>query len=334
MRQRIVTPGRAPRRKLAARTARTILLAAGMLCASVAHAQAQPMTLVVPTTTATAADIIARMIAPHMAERLKRPVVVDNKAGASGIIGMSYAIKARPDGNIVLVSTNSLLTLAGTNKNLPFNTRSDFLPVVPLAVSTLAVFSRPDFPGKNLSDLVQIAKRDPGKLNYGTPGIGTPHHLLMEVFKEGQGLDIVHVPFKGTAGMVTDLAGGRVDVAFMPLHNSIELLKGGKVKLLAVLSEKRSALAPEIPTVTEQGYKSERFTWTAGVFLPLGAAPALVRELEQTVNGILRMPEIEKSLNQAGLTPLNVAQADFARNYVAEIDRWRKIVELAGIKPE
>lgn len=298
-------------------------------------AQDKPaMTLVVPTTSATAADIIARLIAPHMAERLKRTVVVDNKAGASGIIGMNYGIRSKPDGATVLVSPNSLLTLAGTNKNLPFNTKTDFLPVVPLAVSTLAVFARPDFPAKGLADLVQIAKRDPGKLNYGSPGIGTPHHLLMEVFKEGQGLNIVHVPFKGTAGMVTDLAGGRVDVAFMPLHNSVELLKGGKVKLLAVLSEKRSALAPEIPTLYEQGYKSERFTWTAGVFLPVGTAAALVRELEQTVNAILRLPEIDKSLAQAGLAVLNESQADFAKRYVAEIDQWRRIVELAGVKPE
>ena len=303
--------------------------------ASWAAAQEKPaMTLVVPTTTATAADIIARLIAPQLSERFKRAVVVDNKPGASGIIGMQSVVRAAPNGNTVLVGPNSLLTIPGTNKNLPFNVKTDLMPIVPLAVSTMAVFSSPQFSGKNLSELIQIAKRDPGKLNYGSPGIGTPHHLLMEVFKDGQNIDIVHVPFKGTAGMVTDLAGGRVDVAFMPMHSSVELAKAGKVRILATVGDKRSPLFPEIPTVTEQGFKAERFTWTAGIFLPVGSSRQIAQELEDGVNAILRMPATEKALAAAGLTPVIESSADFTRRYNAELDQWRKVVELAGIKPE
>lgn len=314
---------------------RIALALCAVLLAGVAAAQEKPtLTLIVPTTSSTAADIIARLIAPHLSERLKRTVVVENKTGASGIIGMNQVARAKPDGNQVLVSPNSLLTLAGTNRNLPFNTKTDLMPVVPLAVSTMAVISSPTFQGKGLSELVQVAKREPGKLNYGSPGIGTPHHLLMEVFKEGQGLEITHVPYKGTAGMVTDLAGSRVDVAFMPLHSSVELLKGNKLRLLAIVGDKRSALFPEVPTVTEQGFKAERFTWTAGIFLPVGTPRPVAQELEQNINAILRLPEVERALAAAGLTPVVESQADFTRRYVAEIEQWRKVVEMAGIKPE
>jgi tripartite-type tricarboxylate transporter receptor subunit TctC len=311
-----------------------VALGSVLLAATVAAQEKPTLTLLVPTTSATAADLIARLIAPHLSERLKRTVVVENKAGASGIIGMNQVARAKPDGNQVLVSPNSLLTLGGTNKNMPFNPKTDLMPVVPLAVSTMAVFSSPAFQGKGLLELVQVAKRDPGKLNYGSPGIGTPHHLLMEVFKENQGLDITHVPFKGTAGMVTDLAGSRVDVAFMPLHSSVELLKGNKLRLLAIVGDKRSLLFPDVPTVNEQGFKTERFTWTAGIFLPVGTPRAVAQELEQNINAILRLPEVERSLAAAGLTPVIESQVDFGRRYVAEIDQWRKVVEMAGIKPE
>ncbi len=298
-------------------------------------AQDKPtLTLVVPTTTATAADIIARLIAPHLSERLKRTVVVENKPGASGIIGMQSVVRAAPNGNTVLVGPNSLLTIPGTNKNLPFNVRTDLMPIVPLAVSTMAVFSSPQFAGRNLNELVQIAKRDPGKLNYGSPGIGTPHHLLMEVFKDGQSINLTHVPFKGTAGMVTDLAGGRVDVAFMPVHSSVELAKAGKVRILATVGDRRSALFPDVPTVTEQGFRAERFTWTSGIFLPVGTPRPIAQEIEENVNAILRMPAIEKSLAAAGLTPVIESTPEFVKRYNLELDQWRKVVELAGIKPE
>jgi len=305
-----------------------------MLAAPVSAQERPALTLIIPTTTATAADIIARLLAPHLSEKLKRNIVIENRAGASGIIGMQAVVRAAPNGNTVLIGPNSLLTISGLNKNMPFNVKTDLVPVTPLAVSTMAVFASPAFPAKNVSDIVQIAKRDPGKINYGSPGIGTPHHLLMEVFREEQAINVTHIPFKGTAGMVTDMAGNRVDVAFMPVHSSVELAKAGKVRILAVLSEKRSPLFPDVPTIAEQGFRAERFTWTAGVFVPVGTPPAFVRELETAVMDTLRMPAIESALAKAGLTPVLENSQDFTRRYISEVDQWRRVVEKAGIKPE
>jgi len=305
------------------------------LLATPVGAQDRPaLTMIVPTTTATAGDIIARLISPHLSDKLKRNVVVENRTGASGIIGMQAVVRAAPNGNTVLVSPNSLLTISGLNQNLPFNVKTDLVPVTPLAVSTMAVFASPAFAAKNVNDIVQIAKRDPGKINYGSPGIGTPHHLLMEVFREEQGINLTHIPFKGTAGMVTDMAGNRVDVAFMPVHASVELAKAGKVRILAVLSEKRSPLFPDVPTITEQGYRAERFTWTAGIFVPVGTSPAFVRELETAVMDTLKLPAIESALAKAGLTPVIEGSQDFTRRYNTEVDKWRGVVEKAGIKPQ
>ncbi|MES3000096.1 MAG: tripartite tricarboxylate transporter substrate-binding protein, partial [Pseudomonadota bacterium] len=210
-----------------------------------------PLRLVVPFTPGTGIDLIARTVGPKLGERLGRAVVVDNRAGASGNIGTEAVVRSAPNGSTLLVSVNTLVMNRSLYPQLPFDPVKDLVPVSLTSWGQLLLVASPKSGFKTAGDLVSAAKRKPGAINYASPGVGTPHHLSMELFKATAGVFLTHIPYRGTAQAVTDLLGGQVDVMFLPIHVALPHVKAGKMVALGIGSDKRHALLPDVPTIEE-----------------------------------------------------------------------------------
>ncbi len=271
-------------------------LVAGLLCLAAASTLAQgtypdrAVTLVVPFTAGSGSDIIARIVGPRLAERWKQPVVVDNKPGASGNIGADAVAKAKPDGHTLLMAINTLSMAPNLYRNPPFDPATDFAPVIKMATANFCMVANPALPVSDLAGLLALAKAQPGRINYASPGNGTPHHLAMELLKQQAGVEFTHVPYKGIAGATTDLVGGQVQVMFASLHSTLPQIKGGKLRLLGITGE-RSPLVPGTPTFREQNaaFLDAMDAWYA-VFAPARIAPAVIAKLHQDLSAVLAMP--------------------------------------------
>lgn len=299
-----------------------------------AAGNARPVTLLVPTSSGTGADIVARLFGPKLAVRLNRPVVVENRTGASGSIGFAAAAKAVPDGSTVLVSPSSLTVLPHLSKSVTWDPFTDFAPVALIAGNVLAAIVNPNVPANTMAELTALARAQPGKLNFATPGVGTPHHLVAEMYKQAAGVNLVHIPYKTSAAAVTDMAGGQVEIGFFPLHGVLPLVKVGKLRVLATLAEQRTPWSPEVPTMREAGLESVFYnSWTA-VFLPRGAAPELVRGMSQHWLGILNEPGMNDALLKDGLlaSPMNPEQLTAMMKRDTAV--WAQVIRNAGITPE
>ena len=313
------------------------LLPALWLATLAAGAAAQPayperaVTLVVPFTAGSGSDIIARIIGPRLSERWRQPVVVDNKPGASGNIGAEVVAKAAPNGHTLLMAINTLTMAPNLYKKPPFDPAMDFTPVMKMAVANFCMVATPAFPANDLAALVALAKAQPGRINYASPGNGTPHHLAMELLKLQTGTNLTHVPYKGIAGATTDLAGGQVQVMFASLHSVLPLVKGGKLKLLGVTGA-RSPLAPNVPTFREQGmeYMDAVDAWY-GLFAPPKTAPELIAKLHQDVSAVLALPEVREQLAIQGLVLQTGSPEQLGALVRSDLARWRKVISEAKI---
>jgi len=306
------------------------------LAAGAAHAQpqypARTVTLVVPFTPGTGADIIARLISPRLSERLKVPVVVENKAGASGIIGTDTVANAAPDGYTLLFAATSHATVPALKKDLPYDPAKSFAPVALTATNAMAFVVGPDVPAATVDDFIALAKKQPGGLHYSSPGNGTPQHLAMELIKLETGIDVVHVPYKGSAGAVTDLIGGRVQATIAAVQTVAGYAKAGKVRILAILSEERSSAFPDVPTMKEAGHPGiEVDTWY-GIFAPAGTPQAILARLNSEVNVALLMPEVRDALAKQGLTPVIDLPDRLVNLVLRELARWNRVVATAHIQ--
>jgi tripartite-type tricarboxylate transporter receptor subunit TctC len=307
----------------------------GLVACSAAHSQgypARPVVLVVPYTQGVSVDNIARIAAARLSERWKQPVVVENKPGASGIIGTEFVARAAPDGYVLLVTVNTFAMAPALFKKLPFDPVADFAPVGRIAVSSYALAVNPErMPAKDFAEFLSIVKAKPGRFNYGTPGNGTPHHLAMELMKQRAGLDIVHVPYKGAAGAITDLLGGQVQVMIAPVPTLLPHARSGRVRFLAVTGE-RAAQAPEVPAFREFGmdYMDAVDSWFA--LLAPGRTPAaLVQRLNQDLRAVMDAPEAREILTKQGLRPSLSSPEEFAAQIRADLARWAKVVADAKI---
>ncbi len=213
----------------------------------------RPLRIVVPYTAGTGIDILARATGQKLSERLKVAVVVDNRPGASGNIGTETVAKAAPDGYTLLMTASTHVTNAALQTSVPYDPARSFTPIGPTAIGNLALVVHPSVPAKSVQELVALARAQPGKLNYASPGSGTPHHLAMELFKLHFKVDLTHVPYKGTAGAVTDLLGGQVQVMFLPVHVALSQVQAGKLRMLAAGGAKRSPVTPDIPSLADEG---------------------------------------------------------------------------------
>ena len=318
--------------------------AAFALACLVAHAQAQApaspsssgtvLKLIVPFTPGTGIDMIARTVGPRLGQRLNRPVVVENRAGASGNIGTEAVVRSPADGNTLLVSVNTLVMNRSLYPQLPFDPVKDLVPVSLTSWGQLILVTPPSTGFKTARDLVAAAKARPGKLNYASPGVGTPHHMSMELFKQTAGVYLTHIPYRGTAQAVTDLLGGQVDAMFLPIHVALPHVKAGKLVALGIGSEKRHPLMPDLPTLKEAHAGDVNVDMWYGIFAPPGTPADQVQKLNHELKDILAAPEVRAAFQTQGMDPATDTPEEFRRLVAKDADRWAALVKSANIKAE
>ena len=291
----------------------------------------RPITLIVSQAPGTAPDFVARTLAVRMGERLKAGVVVDNKGGASGNVGAEYVSKAAPDGHTLFLAPSSFITNAAVSRNLRFDPIKSFAPIVPLADGLQCLLVNSASQVGSVKELVALVKSRPGKLFYGSPGNGTTHHLIMEQFKLEAGMDLVHVPYKGLTGAAMDLLGGRVNVMMMTTAAAAPYVQRGQVRMLAVISPKRSSLLPDMPTLAEQGYPNVLGGSWYGMLAPAGTPADILARLNTELNAILTEKPVRDTFAKQSLEASGGTAARMAEILQFELDRWRKIAEVAGI---
>jgi len=314
-----------------------ILLAFAASCLSaIAGAQefpSRPVRVIVPYTPGTGADILARLLGPKLGERWNVAVVTENKPGATGNIGADFVAKSAPDGQTLLFIATSFGTTPALRKP-PFDPVKDFAPVALIATSGLAVVTNPKVPAKSLKEFIELAKREPGKMYYSSPGNGGPQHLAMELLKLETGIDIIHVPYKGAAGALADVVGGQVQAMISAIQTAYPHVQSGRLRALAVMSPERSAAFPDVPTMKELGLgELEVETWYGG-FAPGGTPAALVRKINADINSILEEPSIRQLLEKQGMTPRGGPPERLDALVKRELPRWARVVKAAGIKAD
>jgi tripartite-type tricarboxylate transporter receptor subunit TctC len=293
-----------------------------------------PLKLIVPFTPGTGIDIVARTVGPRLGQRLGRPVVVENRAGASGNIGTEAVVRAPADGNTLLVSVNTLVMNKGLYPQLPFDPLKDLVPVSLTSWGQLILVAPPSAGFRTAQDLVAAARARPGKLNYASPGVGTPHHMSMELFKQTAGVYLTHIPYRGSAQAVTDLLGGQVDAMFLPIHVALPHVKSGRLVALGIGSDRRHPLLPELPTLREARAGDVNVDMWYGIFAPPGTPAEQVLKLSQELREILASPEVRTAFASLGMDPASSTPEEFRRLVARDADRWAGVIRTANIKAD
>jgi tripartite-type tricarboxylate transporter receptor subunit TctC len=295
---------------------------------------AQSIKIIVPFTAGTGMDTIARAVAPKLSDKLGQAVVVQNMAGASGNIGADVVAKANPDGYTVLMGANTMLMASQLYKNVPFNPTKDFSSVSLAAWGTLMLVSNPKTGIKTVNELVTQAKAKPGYINFGSPGIGTPHHMAMELFKTKTNLFMLHVPYRGTAGYTQDILSGEIMVGFLPVHIAQGFVNAGRLNALAVGSPKRHPVAPNVATFGELGIKDIEVDLWYAFFAPNKTAAPVVNRLNSEISAILRLPEISDLLKRAGMDASASTTDELTQLVNKDYPRWGDVIRRNGITAE
>ena len=312
----------------------TLGLASGSAFAQEVAYPTRNVQIVVPYTPGTGADILSRVMAPRLADRWKVGVVTDNRPGATGNIGADFVAKAAPDGHVLLFTATSFGTNPALNPKMPFDPIKSFTPVTLVATGALALIINAQVPAKSMREFVDLVKQQPGRLNYSSPGNGGPQHLAMELLKLELGMFIVHIPYKASAGAVTDLIGGQVQAMVSSLQTAAPHVASGKLRMLGVMSPTRSPAFPDAPTMREQGLSNlEVDTWY-GVFAPAGTPGTIVAKINAELNALLKITEVRDVLAKQGLDAAGGTPERFAERVRQEIPRWTRVVNAAGIKPD
>jgi tripartite-type tricarboxylate transporter receptor subunit TctC len=288
--------------------------------------------IVVPYSTGTTADIIARLLGPKLSERWKVSVITDNRPGATGGIGMAFVAKAAPDGHTLMIVVASYSMIPAVYQKLPFDPVKSFAPVALLTTSGLALVVHPQLPVKSVREFVQLAKRRPGELYYSSPGNGSAQHLAMELFKLETGTSIVHVPHKGLAAALTDVVGGHVQAIISTFQTVHPHVSGGRLRMLAATSADRSPVFPDVPTLKEQGLPQLEIETWAGSLAPAATPAPIIARLNSDLNTLLQQPEIREQLARQGMNPAGGAPERFGGLVRSELARWSRVVAAAKIK--
>ena len=293
------------------------------------------ITIIVPFTPGSAFDIVARLVAQKVQEKWGQPVVVENKPGASGSIGTEAVAKAAPDGYTLLVTGSPHSLHKILIKSLRYDPVKDFTPLGVLATGAVALVVNPNvFPVKSLDEVIAAAKAKPGQLNHSSPGVGTLQHLGMELFKQQLGLNVLHVPYRGQSRAIADLVAGQVQMTYLPVNSAMPLVRGGKLRMLAVASSKRSPLAPDVPSLSELGHPTLDFMLWFGFFAPAKLPVDIQRKWEKELAAIADMPDVDKALEKQGLIPTYMDSKKTAAWLQSEIARWKAVVDKAGLTPK
>ncbi|HEV7476986.1 MAG TPA: tripartite tricarboxylate transporter substrate binding protein [Burkholderiales bacterium] len=315
---------------------RRILAALALICtaASAQDYPSRPVHLVVPYTPGTGADLLARILSVKLGERWKAPVVVDNRPGATGNIGTDLVAKSAADGYTLLLAATSFSTNPSLTAPLPYDPVKSFAPVVLVATSTLAVVMNPEMPAQTFAEFLDLVKRQPGKLYYGSPGNGGIQHLAMELLKLETGMNLVHVPYKGLGGAMSDVIAGHIPVMISATQSAAPHVRSGKLRMLVLMSAERQAAFPGVPTLHELGYRDlDVDTWYA-LFAPAGAPPGVVARVNADVNLFLKDAETRELLAKQGLNPGGGTPAQLGAMVERELARWSRVVSAAGIKAD
>jgi tripartite-type tricarboxylate transporter receptor subunit TctC len=303
----------------------------------VAGAQAypsRPVTIVVPFGAGGTGDIVARAVAPLLAQRLGGQVIVDNKPGAGGAIGWAAVANSPKDGYTLLATDTSFAMAAAVIPKQPFDPRKDFVHVGTTATSPFILVASPTLPVKTLPELVQFAKSNPGKINYGSGGNGSSSHLGGEWFKSITGTSMVHVPYRGGSAVVKDLIGGQVDVAFLAVPSVLQHVRAGSLKALVVSSERRIAALPDVPSAAQAGVEKFIGVNWFGISAPAGTPGDVIARLNTELNTVLNLPDMKSKLAALGLDAAPAGQKETVSFVDDEINRWSALVKAANIKPE
>lgn len=298
---------------------------------------AEPITAVVPFSAGGSVDVAARILMPRLAERLKQTIVIENTVGASGTIATQRVIRARPDGYTMLFGVASPVSVAPLVSPgiYRYDALKELAPVVPVAASPFVLVGRPDLPARTAAELVRLVRDQPGKLNFGTDGIGTGLHVTAEMIKQQGGLDMVHVPYKSGPQVLTELAGGQIDLAVLPVALVQAFVRDGKVRAFGVTSRQRWATLPDVPSLSETAeFKTLDVESWQGLLVPAKTDPAIVERIARETAAVLADPDTVRRLADAGFKPMKMTSAQFA-TYLAEERRdLARIIAAAGIRIE
>ena len=309
---------------------------AAALAIGTAHAADYPdhtIRMIVPYPPGGTTDLLARAIAPRLGEMLKQTVVIENRAGAGGVIGAQAVSRAAPDGYTLVfgsIATHGILPVL--QKPAPYDPLKDFAPITLVASTPNVLVANMQAPIKSVADLLALARAKPGTVNFGSTSLGGSPHMSGELLKTMTGIDMVHVPYKGGAPMMVDLLGGQIPVAFDNLPSSINQIRAGKVRALAVTTAKRWPGAPEIPTMAEAGVPGYESSAWFGMLAPPGTPKAIVDLLQRDVAAILKVPEVEKLFLAQGAEPVGDTPEQFAQVITAEMAKWAKVAATTGVK--
>lgn len=322
-----------------ARIAALLLLAAPIAAGPVAAQEAKgypnrPIHFVVPYPPAGGTDIVARTVADPLAAVLGQPIIVDNRGGAAGNLGTDIVAKSAPDGYTILFTLSSHTINPKLYDKLPFNVEQDFVPISLVALIPQILVANPSLPVNTVGELIALAKTEPGRLNYASVGIGSPGHIAGELFKLKTGIDMVHVPYKGGGPAVTDLLGGQVQLLFVSIPAALQHVRAGRLKALAVTSDKRSQAAPEVPTMAESGVPDCIVNSWYGALAPAKTPPAIVATLQAAFARVLALPEVKAKLFLEGAEAAASTSAEFDHRIHAELKQWEYVIREAKIKAE
>jgi tripartite-type tricarboxylate transporter receptor subunit TctC len=290
--------------------------------------------IIVPTSPPGGADIVARSIAPQLSERLGQQVIVDNRAGASTMLGHELAAKAPPDGYTLVMGISTLAINPATFKHVPYDALRDFAPITQAAIQTLVLAVHPSFPARNVKELIAVAKARPGDVAYSSPGFGTNPEMGMELFLFLTGTRMLHVPYRGGGESIIALVAGHVSVTVASMLGTMPHVRSGKLRALGVTSGKRVANAPDVPTVAEAGVPDYESLQWYGLLAPTGTPKEIIARLNREAVAALRMPEISARLANDGTEIVAGTPEEFGAYLRAETEKWAKVVKAAGIKPE
>jgi tripartite-type tricarboxylate transporter receptor subunit TctC len=313
--------------------------AAALSVAMVLPAAAQeyptrPIKIIVPYTPGTGADILSRLMGPKLSERWKVPVVTDNKPGASSILGAELVANAPPDGYTILFTATSFGTSPPLQAKMPYDPIKSFAPVALLGTNVVSFCIANNVPATSLAEFLALVRSQPGKLNYASPGSGTPQHLAMELFKLEAKLDIVHVPYRSSGGATGDLVAGHVQAMAIPLQTASPFIQSGNIRPVALMSAERSPAFPNVPTMRELGMPQiEVDTWY-GALAPANTPPAIIAKWNAELNEILKLQDIRGAMEKQGMLPQGGAPERMGKLLSDEVTRWTRVVKEAGIKAD
>ena len=306
------------------------------LCSQGAAAQypSRAIKLLVPFPPAGATDVVGRIVAQKLGERLGQPVVVENRPGAGGALGSDLAAKSAPDGYTLLIATTSTHSIGPALQKLPYDPIADFAPITHVANVPNVLVVSPALKASSVKELVALAKSRPGELNFASSGIGTIVHLNGELFKLISGTNLVHVPYKGTALAIPDVANGSVAMLFDSLASVMPHVKSGKVRPLAINAPRRSQLLPDVPTLAEAGMPEfDRYTWF-GMFAPAGTPREIVERLQREIVASLQSPDVLERFGNVGAEPVGSTPAEFVERIRSDAARWGEVIRIANVKPQ